>query len=189
MRFLVVMALCSLALAADLEERLRQADVRIARRFSTLGLKAEKLGQRATARRLFERVLALDPKNRIARGKLGYKKSGGAWARSSRSAIEIDAWEDSDPERAAKLRDERGKLEQMRAREVLKLTGKWGTPESARPALLALLDSLPRMEAVHVALGHEKIGAVYVRHELTDFMRAMPQRMTKWKACREPGVA
>jgi tetratricopeptide (TPR) repeat protein len=188
-RLLVVIFFCSVALAADLEERLRQADVRIARRFSTLALKADKLGQRASARRIFERALVLDPKNRIARGKLGYKKSGGEWVRPSGVAIEIDAWEDSDPDRAAKLRDERGKLEQMRAREVLKLTGKWGTPETARPALLALLDNLPRMEAVHVALGHEKIGAVYVRHELTDFMRAMPQRMDRWTACRKPGVA
>ena len=189
MRILVVTALCSVALAADLGERLRQADVRIARRFSTLALKAEKLGQRATARRLFERVLALDPESRIARGKLGFKKTGGAWVRPSRSAIEIEAWEDTDPDRADKLRGERRNLEMVRAREVLKLTGKWGTPETTRPPLLALLDSLPRMEAVHVALGHEKIGAVHVRPELTDFVRALPQRMARWTACRKPGVA
>jgi len=188
-RILVLPVLCAVVLGADLEGRVHDASVRTARRITSVALKAEKQDQHATARRLFERAVALDPDNRIARGKLGFKKVKGAWTRDSATAAAVDAWDDTDPDRAAKLRAERGQLEEAHAQEILKLAEKWGTPETARSPLLALLDELPRMEAVHVALGHEKIGGVYVRPELTDFARALPQRLAAWSACRTPGIA
>ena len=188
-RTLAFLALCSISFAADLDDRVHQADGRAARRLASLALRAQKDKQVATARRAFERVLVLDSENRIARGKLGFKKKSGEWVRASGAAIEIDAWVDTDPDRAARFRAESRKLELTRANDVLKQIERWGTPETARPHLLSLLDVLPRMEPVHVALGHEKVGDVYVRHELADFVRAMPQRMAKWQACRTPGVA
>ena len=189
MRKLVVLVLCSMAFGSEVDDRVRQADVRAARRMASLGLRALKEKQAAFGRRTLERVVALDPGNRIARGKLGFKKKKGEWVRPSGVEIEIAAWSDSDAARVSKLRAEMRKLEMARAQEIVKLVERYGSPETARPHLLSVLETLPRMEAIHVALGHEKIGGVYVRHELTDFARALPQRMAKWVACRTVGKA
>jgi len=188
---LLVVGFCSAtAIAGDeLDKRLAQADVRMARRFASLALKADKAKQRASARRLYERVMQLDPGNTIAQGKLGFKKRSGSWVRSSDDSVEVNSRKDSDLSRVAKLREERKKLEALRAREILKVAAKYGTPETARPHLVALLRFAPRDAAVHVALGHEKIGDVYVRPELTDFVRSMPQRLAAWKKCAEPAEA
>jgi len=184
---LILTAVCSVAVAGDeLEKRLAQADVRVSRRLVSLALRADKAKQQASARRLFERVLVLDPNNGIARGKLGFKKKSGSWERPSAVAVEVFNRKDSDVTRVAKFREERKKLEALRSKDYLKIAEKYGTPKTARTHLLALLAFDPHNPAIHNALGHEKIGDVFVRPELTDFVRAMPQRLAKWKACAEP---
>lgn len=87
LRPLLLAALITTSASADeLDSRLAQGDVRIARRLASVALKADKGKQQATARRLFERVMELDPENTIARGKLGFKKVSGSWSRSSADA-------------------------------------------------------------------------------------------------------
>ncbi|MHC4955269.1 MAG: hypothetical protein ACYTGZ_15555 [Planctomycetota bacterium] len=171
---------------SNLDRRVGQADARFARRFASLALRADKAKQRATARRLFQRVLALDPGNRIARGKLLFKKRKGSWERPSADTAAVERWADTDQKRADELREERNKLEQLRAKELLKLAAKYGTPETAKPHLLALLDFVPRMKEVRIALGHEIVGGRYVRPEMVAFARAMPERLAAWKKCAKP---
>jgi len=171
------------------EKQFARSEARLARRFATLALRAEKEKQAATARRIFQRVLLLDSENRIARGKLKFKKKAGAWARAPEDAGALDRSVDTDPERAAKIRRELREIEELRAQETVKIALKAGLPDAARSALLAVLEFAPRIEAVHQALGHEEINGRYVRPELVAFARTLPERTAAWDACRKPAEA
>jgi hypothetical protein len=113
--------LCGVAVAdGELDERVAQADKAVARRFASLAMRAEKAKQYATARRLAERVLRLDPENSVARAALGFKRVGGTWSRASAAEAEIERREDGDLARVAKYREEREALELVRAKELLR---------------------------------------------------------------------
>jgi hypothetical protein len=191
MRWLLAVSLL-LGAAAEAEEpvaRFARADRRAAGRFLSLALRAERLKQHATAGRLFERVLELDPDHASARKRLGYRRADGAWTRTSADAAAVDRRVNNDPEKVIGLRKERLKLEQRRANEILRLAAKYATPAEARPRIEALLAYVPRSEAVHKALGHERIGKHWVRPELAACVRAASARVAAWEACRQPGGA
>jgi hypothetical protein len=181
-----------LGVAAGAEEnaaRFARADRQAAGRFFSLALRAEKLEQGATARTLFLRVLELDPHHTTARRRLGYRRTKGGWTRDSAAAAAADRLANTDPATVLQLREERRKLERRRAAEVLRLAAKYATPAEARPRIEALLAHAPRFEDAHEALGHERIGELWVRPELAAYVRAMPGRVAAWEACRKPGDA
>lgn len=191
MRLLLAVPLL-LGAAAGAEEsaaRFARADRQAAGRFLSLALRAEKLEQGATARRLFERVIELDPDHATARRRLGYRRVDRAWTRASADAAAVDRLANTDPKKVLGLRKERLKLEQRHANEILRLATKYATPAEARPRIEALLAHVPRSEAVHKALGHERIGKRRVRPELTAYVRAERGRVAAWEACRQPGDA
>jgi len=191
MRWLLAIPLL-LGVTAEAEEstgRFARADRQAAGRFLSLALRADKLKQRATARRLFERVLEFDPDHATARKRLGYRRVDGAWTRASADAAAVGRLANTDPKKVLQLRQERLKLEERRATEVLRLAAKYATPVDARSRIEALLAHVPRSEAVHRALGHERIGEPWVRPELAAFVRAVPEREVAWEACRKPGDA
>jgi hypothetical protein len=177
------------AVAEEPAARFARADRQSAGRFFSLALRADKLKQRATARHLFERVLELDRNHASARKRLKYRRAGKAWTRTSADGAAVDRLANTDPQRVVRLREERLKLEQRRANEVLRLASKYPTRVDARPRIEALLAHVPRSEAVHRALGHERIGKLYVRPELVAFARAVPGRVARWETCRKPGDA
>jgi len=185
----LLLLLGAAAEAAEPAERFARADRQAAGRFLSLALRADKLEQHATARRLFERLLELDPDHLTARKRLEYRRAEGTWTRTSADSAAVDRLANTDPKKVVSLRKERLKLEQRRATEVLRLAAKYATPADARPRIEALLAHVPRSEAVHRALGHERIGKLWVRPEMTAYARAAPGRVAAWEACRQPGDA
>jgi len=191
MRWLLAIPLLlgAAAEATEPAERFVRADRQAAGRFLSLALRADKRKQRATARGLFERILEFDPNHATARKWLKYRRAEGAWTRASADGAAVGRLANTDPQKVVLLRKERLKLEQRRATEVLRLAAKYATPADARPRIEALLSHVPRSEAVHRALGHERIGKLWVRPELTAYARAAPERVAAWGACRQPGDA
>jgi hypothetical protein len=191
MRWLLALPLL-LGAAAEAEEpaaRFARADRQAAGRFLSLALRADKLKQHATARRLFERILEFDPNHATARKRLKYRRAEGTWTRTSADGAAVDRLANTDPAKVVSLRKERLKLERRRATEVLRLAAKYATLADARPRIEALLAHVPRFEPVHRALGHERIGKLWVRPELIAYARAAPGRVAAWEACRQPGDA
>ena len=180
---LAILLLAAGAHGADFDTRLVQTGRRAARAFIKLAQRAEKEKQRATARILFERALELDANNSASRKALGFKRSKAVWVRSRESAAEVGRRRDSDLARMQSLRSDRRSLEEAHTEEVLTLCRKHGTPEQARDHLRALLEYTPRNDAVHAALGHEKIDGRRVRPELVSFARTMRARLDAWSAC------
>jgi hypothetical protein len=170
----------------NLEEALRKSDRRFARTFLQLGLKADGAGQRATARRIYERVLELHLDEATARRKLGYAKRHGIWRREGATGARVGLRKDSDPRQAELFRLRRADLERERAGAILALVRKRDDPAGARPCLLAVLRYAPRADGVHQALGHQRIDNRWVRPELMGLARAEAGRVAAWRACAAP---
>jgi hypothetical protein len=77
-------------------------------------------------------------------------------------------------------------VEAWRAKEIVRICDRVGTPETSRARLQGLLKSVPRSPTVHLALGHDKVRDRYVRPELEAFFRAIPGRIESWAALRRP---
>jgi len=177
---LSLVVLASVALATDLDRKLVQVDAKHARAFVKLAQKAIKLDQKATARMLYERALALDPSNAKARRALGYKRVKGEWDREREAEGEVGRWRDTDRIAMGALRAERRHtLEGKRTADWIKTCAKDPT------RLKGLLRYSPRDSALHAALGH-KNG---VRPELEKFAATMRERLAKLRACAAVDLA
>ena len=175
---LSLLLLGSVASAANIDRELARADAKHARAFVKLADKAFKADQKATARMLYERALALDPSNSKARRALGFKRAKGEWAREREAAGDVARWRDTDRITLKEFRAERRVLETRRTAEWVKICAK----EPAR--LKPLLRFSPRDAALHAALGH-KNG---VRPELEIFAATMRERLASWHGSVETTV-
>ncbi|MHC4339839.1 MAG: tetratricopeptide repeat protein [Planctomycetota bacterium] len=169
-------------LAAPIARANRSAASRLVR----VGMKALEKKQAATARAVFERALRLDGSNAAARAKLGYRKVKGKWARSRAAEAELEHLADTSQPEVERLKRMARDVESWRAKEIVRICDRVGTPETSRPHLQELLKSTPRSPTVHLTLGHRRIGDRYVRPELEAFFLAMPGRFEDWAACRKP---
>jgi len=174
---LSLLLLGSLASAAKIDIELARADAKHARAFVKLADNAAKAGQKATARMLYERALALDPSNSKARRSLGYKRAKGEWAREREAAFEVARWRDTDRASLSEFRVKRRTLEAKRTADWIRIARE--EPDRLR----GLLRYTPRDEALHAALGHKMIGGRRVRPELEGFARSMPARLAAWRKC------
>jgi hypothetical protein len=176
------------AAAPALAERVAALDRQAAQRLFPLATTALKVKHRDLGRRVLERAIALDPEHGSARRELGYVKRGGAWTRAEEPVGGVPEKDDAQAwERAARLETEALAVETWRAREILKLAAP-APPEEARPLLLALLGSVPRMPEVHAALGHPRVGERYVRPELVRLASEAPARSAAWRRLAEPAL-
>jgi hypothetical protein len=162
------------------------ADRGHAARFLSLALAAEKDGQEATARRLFDRILDLDADHATARKRLGFRRKGSEWSRDSAAAAEVDRRVDRDPSQVEGLRTRRVALEEARASDLTRLLERCGALEEREQVLLGLLAVAPRSEDVHRALGHQRVGEDWARPELLGMARSAPERLKAWAALRAP---
>ncbi len=178
------LALVGQAEPGAFDQRRAALDRSYAGRFLALALAAEKEGQEATARRLFERILDLDGDHGIARGRLAFSRRGAGWTRSSLEEAALQGRSDRDPARVEEFRDRRRVLEEARANELARLALRTASPDERAEVLVGLLAFAPRAEEVHRALGHERIGEAWVRTELSAMARAMPRRLAAWADCR-----
>ena len=185
---IAMLLLATAAVAKDpkpLDEVLASIDKRTASRLIGSAGKAARLKQHATARRICERALQLDPENAGALTMLGYRRTRDGWERSREKQGVINTRKDADASKIAKARKDLVKAEEWRAREIARACVKQGAVEDERELLLSLLDRTPRVKEVHAALGHEKIGKRWVRPELAKVARSMDARIAAWRACGE----
>ncbi len=146
-----------------------------AAKVAAIGERAAKEGQEATARRILERAIELDPNHSAARARLGYRRSGKEW----RAPAATPLGEDSSPAAAGRF------LEELRAAE-----DRWATAyvrAGLKEHYLDVLARLPRNEEVHKALGHEKIGTRYVRPELVAATRRFEEQEQRRREFAAPG--
>ena len=169
--------------ADDLDKKLERSDAGYARAFGKLADRAFNAEQRATARMLYERALALDEDNRRARRALLFKRKRGVWAREREDAGEVGRWRDTDLGQLRRFRAERRKLESERATEWVRLCRQ--SPERLAPVLR--FD--PRNAALHAALGHKSVDGKRVRPEMESFAKTMPQRVAAWRECGAATIA
>jgi hypothetical protein len=177
------------ALAGDLAPALRNTDRESARKLFAVAQKADADGQRATAARLFERVVELDPSGAAARLKLGYRQSGADWQRAPAQEAEVKERADSDGARAEAARREADAIEDARVKEIVRLCTTRATMEERRPILLPLLERMPDRADVHEALGDVNVGGEWVPAELAPAAKLMPLRLQAWRNFSEDPVA
>jgi len=173
----------AVASAGDLDVPLFNVNRGAANRLMRLARRAEEEGLARSAMVLRERVLTPCPEHPVARNKLGYERKNGLWSRTAESRAAIERLEDSDKELAAQYMEEAALVEEWRLAEVVRVCRKYGTKAQRRRILLPILERRPRRIDVHKALGHEKIGKDYVRPELVDLVRNMPERIAVWRQC------
>jgi hypothetical protein len=187
MRFLA--ALCALALCASADDRaleraVEKVDRQTAGKLLKIGQRALQTNQGATANRIFKRVLQLHPDRADAMKALGFKKEKGDWVRSLAAQSKIDTRRDRNPEFVTDIRRTVYRVEVRRARAIVEAVEEAGSPSSARATLLPLLDRTPRLVEVHEALGHERMGANFVRPEFKRMARRLPKEVRAWANCR-----
>jgi hypothetical protein len=191
MRFVGLLALAAcLALARParagslLENRIKQTDHNASQRLLALAQAEEKAKHGALSMRTFARVVELDPDNSTARRELGWRKGPSGWTKAKDPDVPVPPKTQEEDDRAAKFLADEHAIEEGRAREIVKICGESGTPEEARPYLLALLERMPRMAEVHAALGHEKVGDRYVRPELLAMVKRQAEVEKRWGEVR-----
>lgn len=172
-RFVVALLL---AAAAHADQAARTIDRAFAKKLAALGDRALKEGQQATARRILERAVELDPDQPIARARLGFRRFGKGWKAAEPGIKGLD----TDPAKALALRQELRAEEERRAATYVRggLTEHYGK----------LLERLPRNEEIHKALGHERIGSRYARPELLAAARKFDEQQARWRALAAPAA-
>ena len=181
---LLALALCALADDLALERAVEKVDRRTAGKLLKIGQRALKADQGATANRIFKRVLQLSHDRAEAMKALGFKKEKGEWARSLAARSMVDMRRDRNPEFVTDIRRTVHREEVRRARAIVEAVEGAGSPPSARATLLPLLDRTPRLVELHEALGHERMGANYVRPEFKRMARRLPKEVRAWGNCR-----
>jgi hypothetical protein len=190
------------AQALDLASIVRKVEKRTVQNLLLLAKYAEQEDLQATARRIHERVLELDPDSRIARARLGFRRVGGEWRREDAVAQEVAARKDGDPALGKQQQAAWQRVEERHLEEVVRVCVKYGTLEQRRPILEPLLARLPRRADLHEALGHVKVGDNYARPGMVEMVKLMPWRLQIWHAratlpvpvtrsdfaCRVPGL-
>jgi len=152
--------------ALDLAGIGRKADRQHARKLVKWAQDAAAAGLPATARRALGTALEEDPEC--------------AEARATLATLPADA-ADADAALAREYGRMLALLLEARIRETVRLCTKYGTPEERRPILLPLLEKMPRRADLHEALGHTRIGDVYVRPELVPTARMLSWRLQAWR--------
>jgi hypothetical protein len=162
-------------------------DRETARRLVRLAKEAADKEQMAAVRRILGRALELHPDNSDARERLGYVKSKKTkeWKRSLDDQARIEKWTDADEKEGAAYLVEIRDIERWRSRRCVRLAAKMTDEKKRREALLDLLLRTPKEPMVHEALGHPKIGEVYVRPSLASLFRARGKLDTKWAKLRD----
>jgi hypothetical protein len=168
----------------DLDAAIARLDRGLADRIVSVGRKAKASGQKAAARAAFERALVLVPDHASARSELGYTRKVASWERPATREREVAAWRDADPRKADVFAREIDAILAGRTAGVLDACRAHGTPVTSRPHLLRLLEADPDLEEAHKLLGHERIGGRYVRPELAELARALPERLHDWDGRR-----
>jgi hypothetical protein len=92
---------------------------------------------------------------------------------------------DSDPDAAAELWKEAREIEASRARRIVRAASREELTPELRTLLTSLLDRAPREEAVHEALGHEKVDGRYVRPSLLPAARRRAEVEERWAEIRD----
>ncbi|MEN8148740.1 MAG: hypothetical protein ABFS86_02885, partial [Planctomycetota bacterium] len=165
-------------------------DKETARRMVRLARDAEKTEQKAARREILTRVIELQPENSPARTGLLYSKDkeSGEWVRKLDDRVAVMNWEDADPAEGAKLLEDLHELECWRSRRYVRLWLKKSESKRDREVLEALLLRTPREASVHEALGHPKMGGLFVRPELAPLVRGRKTIVARWRACRKKEI-
>jgi hypothetical protein len=166
-----------------LDEAFKDIDARTASRLIGIAGKAGRLGQLATARRIYERALELDPRNANARRMLGFKKTSLGWDRTREKEAGVNSRKDDDAARVADARFGLVRAHEWRAREIVKACIKRDAIESEKKRLLGLLRRTPRVAQVHKALGHKMHGKLWVRPELERVAKIVRVQERAWRQC------
>ena len=166
----VLLLLAATAAAADPSTAIDKA---FASRIAAIGERALKEEQEATARRILERAIELDPDQPIARARLGYKRTFRGWTAAA-PAFGADRSGGAAARFLLELREEEDRRAQTYVRAGL---------ADHYPVLLA---RLPRNEELHKALGHEKVGSRYARPELAAAAKRYDAQRARWRELAAP---
>jgi len=162
-------------------------DLETARRLVRLAREAEDSESLAALRSILERAMELHPDNSQARKGLKFTldRKTKEWRRSLDDEVAVSKWVDKDPAAGAKLVEDARELERWRSRRYVRLWRK--QPEGKRDdkVLEALLRLTPHEPSLHEALGHPKVGDLYVRPELVNLVRKRGTIEKRWAAVRE----
>jgi len=183
----IIALLAATAAAGVLDARLARADRAAARALNRLAREADRAGQRATAVRLWRRVIGIRPDDATARARLGYRRRSGEWKRQDGDVRDRRARDDADPDAWPRWRGRADAVETERADAVLEACRAAGMPDACRGTLKALLARVPRHAGVHEAIGHTRIGSVHVRPVFEEAVRGLKARERAWAACLDPG--
>ena len=186
-RALTFLGLIPLLVAAS---PLEGVDKETARRMVRLARDAEKGEQKAAFREILLRAVELQPENSKARSGLLFTKDkeSGKWVQKLDDLVAVSGWVDADPAEGSKFLEDLHEMECWRSRRYVRLWLKQTPAKRDREVLEALLLRTPRESTVHEALGHPKIGDLYVRPELTSIVRGRRTIETRWRACRKQKV-
>jgi hypothetical protein len=168
------------AQAHDLAGIVRKVEKRTVSNLLLLAKYAAQEDLQATARRIHERVLELDPENRIARARLGFRRVQDEWVREDGVSKEVAARKDGDAALGKKQQAAWERAEEKHLREVVRVCVKHGTLAQRRPILEPLLARLPRRTDLHEALGHVQVGDNYARPGMVEMVKLMPWRLQIW---------
>lgn len=185
----MLLLLAAAASAGDLTAALRRVDRDAARRLLSLAQRAESDGQRAAAALLFARVVELEPREAAARVRLGYRLVRDGWQRAPEQEAEVKARTDADAPRAELFKKQWTDVEERRTREIIEACVKEGTPEERLAVLSPMLDTLPDCAELRTALGHVRVGDLWVVPELAPAARMLPLRLQAWRGHAEDPVA
>jgi hypothetical protein len=183
-RTLVFLVLGPLLVAGSIYD---SVDREAARRLARVADDAKDEEQMAAAREIAERAVELWPDTSDARRLLLFEKNHKTreWERKLSDRVDVIKWEDKDPKEAAVFRGDALEIEKWRSRRYVRVWSKQDEKDRDPKVLEALLIRTPREPAVHEALGHPRVGDLYVRPELAPLLRRRETVVKRWKACRE----
>jgi hypothetical protein len=183
-RALLFLVLAPALAAADgkLDTAVANARRRAVRRLAHWAVQAEAAHLHASAAVAWRRIVRLDPDHIQARQKLGYERALGRWTRSAEAREAARARTDSDAVLAKQYRANLALLEEEYLVDLVRVCGRFGTPEERAKIVLPLLERLPRRADLHEVLGHKRVGDGWVRPELEAMVRAIPSRLAAWRA-------
>jgi len=162
-------------------------DKEAARRLVRLARDAEDSESLAALRSILQRAVRLQSGNSQARKGLKYTldKKTKKWKRSLDDQVAVSKWVDKDPVAGAKLLEDAQGMERWRSRRYVRRWLKQAEGKRDRKVLEDLLHFTPHEPSLHEALGHPKVGEVYVRPGLVSLVRKRGTIEKRWAACRK----